>query len=159
VSSAPPATCEACGLARELRPYGQNGAWWCFACAMKTPARRAETEQRMREALAGAGPVPVIRFGRAPIALAELPADELANVVIVASDAVGVLVGDEERSALERYGDQQAEWQAIANEMIADGKTPTAYQVSLEQRKRMLARGERPITADEIIDEVSKCGR
>ena len=37
------------------------------------------------------------------------------------------------------------EWQEIENELIEAGKSPTAHQVSLEQRKRMLARGERPL--------------
>jgi hypothetical protein len=51
------------------------------------------------------------------------------------------------------------EWQAIGNELAArapDGVS--AYQVSLEQRKRMLARGERPMTYEEILSEMKSDG-
>lgn len=34
------------------------------------------------------------------------------------------------------------------------GEGVSAWQVSLEQRKRMLARGERPMTYDEILGEL-----
>ena len=30
-----PAECSDCGLAKELRPYGKDGAWVCFSCGMK----------------------------------------------------------------------------------------------------------------------------
>ena len=59
---------------------------------------------------------------------------------------------------MERWAKQDAEWRAIRDEMIAarpdDGVT--AYQVSLEQRKRMLARGERPMTLEEILAEAQE---
>jgi hypothetical protein len=52
------------------------------------------------------------------------------------------------------------EWQAIADEIVdptrsvTEGrKFKTAYDVSFEQRKRMLARGQRPMTYPEIINE------
>lgn len=47
------------------------------------------------------------------------------------------------------------EWARIGNELQAarPGVPITAYQISLEQRKRMLARGDRPMTYDEIIAE------
>lgn len=54
------------------------------------------------------------------------------------------------KSALDRYGEQQLEWQAIRDEMIAAGGSPSAYQVTLELRKRLLERGERMVTADDI---------
>lgn len=56
-------------------------------------------------------------------------------------------------TALERWKKESAEWQAISEEMIARDTTGcvTAYQVSLEQRKRMLARGERPVAYEEIV--------
>lgn len=58
-------------------------------------------------------------------------------------------------TAIERWATQHAEWVAIGNELALarPGQPVTAYQVSLEQRKRMLARGERPITHEEIIAE------
>jgi hypothetical protein len=30
--------CELCGKIAELRPYGANGEWICFKCAMKDEA-------------------------------------------------------------------------------------------------------------------------
>lgn len=35
IAAQPPATCELCGVAAELRPYGPNGERVCFACGMK----------------------------------------------------------------------------------------------------------------------------
>lgn len=32
------ACCQDCGKYKELRPYGKNGAWVCFKCAMKDEA-------------------------------------------------------------------------------------------------------------------------
>lgn len=46
---------------------------------------------------------------------------------------------------LEQWSRQCTEWEAIKNEMLELRPSVTAYQVSLEQRKRMLARGERPL--------------
>lgn len=51
---------------------------------------------------------------------------------------------------LKLWGVQCDEWAAIRDEMIASGRPPTAFQVSLEQRKRMLARGERPVSLAEV---------
>jgi phage/plasmid primase-like uncharacterized protein len=34
----PIAKCSACGKEEELRPYGKDGAWVCFECAMKDEA-------------------------------------------------------------------------------------------------------------------------
>lgn len=34
----PIAKCSDCGKEEELRPYGKDGAWVCFACAMKDEA-------------------------------------------------------------------------------------------------------------------------
>jgi hypothetical protein len=51
------------------------------------------------------------------------------------------------------------EWQAIARETQGDVTTAqsrkyrTAHDVSFEQRKRMLARGQHPMTYEEIIAE------
>lgn len=30
-----PALCSQCAQLKELRPYGKNGAWVCFPCAME----------------------------------------------------------------------------------------------------------------------------
>lgn len=53
---------------------------------------------------------------------------------------------------LARYAIQDAEWQKIRDELVtAAGKgIITAYQVTLTQKKRMLARGERLITYEEL---------
>ena len=62
---------------------------------------------------------------------------------------------EEKTSAfMRRWSAQCEEWSAIARELAAarPGDAVTAYQVSLEQRKRMLARGERPISAEEIAE-------
>ena len=58
-------------------------------------------------------------------------------------------------AALARYGEQEREWQRIRDELVAAAAAggepgPSAYQVSLEQRKRMLERGQRPITFEEL---------
>ncbi len=46
---------------------------------------------------------------------------------------------------------QSAEWQAIKDEMVAAwGGEPTAHRITTEQRKRMLARGERLLILDDI---------
>jgi uncharacterized protein YbcV (DUF1398 family) len=61
------------------------------------------------------------------------------------------------KTAYERYMAQDAEWKEICNELITagEGKTVTAYQVTLEQRKRMLARGERAMTYPEILEAIA----
>ena len=35
ISKENPQRCSACGVKKELRPYGKNGAYVCFDCAMK----------------------------------------------------------------------------------------------------------------------------
>jgi hypothetical protein len=57
---------------------------------------------------------------------------------------------------------QSQEWNEIGDELVEKweqagkpyGKEPTAFQISLEQRKRMLARGQRPLEYEEILDEL-----
>lgn len=66
-----PENCATCGKPEELRPYGANGAWVCFHCAMATPESKAEAVKRMHAALDAAGPVPVIGVGGPPMSLAE----------------------------------------------------------------------------------------
>jgi len=39
--------------------------------------------------------------------------------------------------------------------MLDDGTPPTYYQISLKQRERMLARGQRPMTYDEIVADLT----
>jgi hypothetical protein len=46
---------------------------------------------------------------------------------------------------IERWARECAEWHEIREELIAKRGDVTAWQVSLEQRKRMLARGDRPM--------------
>jgi hypothetical protein len=65
-------------------------------------------------------------------------------------------VDDPELAALVRTYEAQAyEWQAIKGELIAAARSReivTAFQVTLEQRKRMLARGERPVDVERMIE-------
>jgi hypothetical protein len=48
-----PATCELCGKADELRPYGPRGERICHECGTKDPAM---TKKQMDIALFGAAP-------------------------------------------------------------------------------------------------------
>ena len=45
---------------KEMRPYGPEGAFVCFKCAMETPERKAQTEQNFDAQLNAAGPVALI---------------------------------------------------------------------------------------------------
>jgi hypothetical protein len=47
-----------------------------------------------------------------------------------------------------------AEWEAIKGELLEERDSITAYDVSIEQRKRMWARGQRPMTYEEILAEL-----
>jgi hypothetical protein len=58
---------------------------------------------------------------------------------------------DEVKAAFTR---QHKEWQAIRDELFAKRDMVTAHQVTTEHRKRMLARGEREVTADELAAAV-----
>lgn len=55
-------------------------------------------------------------------------------------------------AAFARYAAQCQEWQAIRDELItaAGGEPVTAYQVTLEQKKRLMARGDRMVTPEEL---------
>jgi len=57
--------CHYCPTTAELRPYGPNGAWVCFECAMK-PENRAETERQFNAQLNAAGPVALIGESTGP---------------------------------------------------------------------------------------------
>lgn len=63
------------------------------------------------------------------------------------------LLGDAVSGAMERWESQSREWLGIRDEMIDAGRAPSAYQVTLEQRKRMLSRGDRPVTMAELEAE------
>lgn len=52
----------------------------------------------------------------------------------------------------ERWAKQCEEWRAICDEKIELGERPTAYQITLEQRKRALARGERLVTYQDFLE-------
>ena len=54
----------------------------------------------------------------------------------------------------DRYRREWDEWHAIQAEMRADGADPSPYDVTREWRKRMLARGERPMTYEEIVADL-----
>jgi hypothetical protein len=68
------------------------------------------------------------------------------------------------------YMKQAAEWQAIRDELIDAwenrfkngikpiGREPTAFQVTLEQKKRMLARGEKFMEYEDIMTEYHENG-
>jgi len=54
------------------------------------------------------------------------------------------------------YERQAKEWQAIRDELLAKappGEGVTAFRVTLEQRKRLLARGEHFVTYDDLVRE------
>jgi hypothetical protein len=55
--------------------------------------------------------------------------------------------------ALERYKAQGLEWEAIRTELLAaagDHAIVTAQQVTVEQHKRFVSRGERPVTLEDL---------
>lgn len=45
-----PVICSDCGQLKELRPYGKDGAWVCFECAMKD---EKEAEKQFQKLLNG----------------------------------------------------------------------------------------------------------
>ncbi len=51
--------------------------------------------------------------------------------------------------ALARWEAESREWQAIKDELLERGDAPSAFDVSDEQRRRMQARGERPMLENE----------
>lgn len=56
--------------------------------------------------------------------------------------------------ALARWGRECAEWAEIRDEMATSRGGPvTAHQVTTEQRKRMLARGDRPVSIEDMERE------
>ena len=55
---------------------------------------------------------------------------------------------------MDRYKKEAREWDQIAQELGRAG-TVTAFDVSEEQRRRMAARGERPMTYDEVLAEAA----
>ena len=52
--------CHYCEKTGDLRPYGPRGSMVCFACAMSTPARKAETSRNFGAQLQACGPAAVI---------------------------------------------------------------------------------------------------
>ena len=44
-------TCHYCPADFDLRPYGPNGAYVCFPCAMATPEREQEAEEQFNKIL------------------------------------------------------------------------------------------------------------
>ena len=62
----------------------------------------------------------------------------------------------------EAYERQAAEWQKIGEELKAKclpGEGVTAFRVTLELRKRLLARGEHFVTYDDLVREFGEGGR
>jgi hypothetical protein len=47
---------------------------------------------------------------------------------------------------LEKWRVQCAEWDAIGDELLETGKTVTAYEVTLEQKRRALVQGRTLVT-------------
>lgn len=59
-------------------------------------------------------------------------------------------------SLMKKYEAQCREWDEIRDQLIdarRNGEAVTAFQVTTEQRKRMLARGERMVTYEELVAE------
>jgi hypothetical protein len=54
-------------------------------------------------------------------------------------------------AALKKYADECREWNEIAEELEKKGHCPSAFDVSEEQRRRMFARDQRPVTYEELI--------
>lgn len=52
------------------------------------------------------------------------------------------------KQAWERWEKESVEWNKIKDELIASGKTPSAWDVTDEQRQRMKARGEKLVSED-----------
>lgn len=52
--------CHYCNETDDLRPYGPRGSMVCFACAMATPERKAETSRNFATQLDACGNVAVI---------------------------------------------------------------------------------------------------
>jgi hypothetical protein len=61
-------------------------------------------------------------------------------------------LGEEDEAFLAWWGQHTEEWQAIGQEMIAAGQTPSAEDVTLEHYRRMNDRGESPFEARRKID-------
>lgn len=51
--------------------------------------------------------------------------------------------------ALERWAVESREWQAIRDELLERGQTPSALDVTDEQRRRMKLRGQVPMLENE----------
>jgi hypothetical protein len=49
-----------------------------------------------------------------------------------------------------------AEWNAIAKEMTAAGGSPRATDVTAAQVERMVARGQRPMTTEEVQADLAR---
>lgn len=74
-------------------------------------------------------------------------------------DKAGTVDPGSAGTAYERYVAQEAEWKEICEELVGNAESNhpvTAYQVTLEQRKRMLARGERPMEYKEILAAIAE---
>lgn len=54
---------------------------------------------------------------------------------------------------MSKYAAECAEWQQIAQELAQKYGVVVAGDVSDEQRRRMMLRGEQPMTCDEILAE------
>lgn len=52
--------CVYCSKDNDLRPYGPKGSMVCFACAMSSNERKAETERNFVAQLEVCGPVALI---------------------------------------------------------------------------------------------------
>ncbi len=57
--------------------------------------------------------------------------------------------------AISSWAVECAEWQDLGDEMNKGGRFATAIEVTMEQRRRMASRGERPMTYEEIVSEES----
>jgi hypothetical protein len=60
-----------------------------------------------------------------------------------------------EQEFLSRWGAECREWDAVCRELVDDGGTPTAFDVTSELNRRMRARGAEPMSRAEIAAFVS----
>lgn len=65
--SLPGYCCHCQTAAKELRPYGPNGALVCFDCAMATPERKAAAERALQQTLDACGDAIAIIEGVGPV--------------------------------------------------------------------------------------------
>jgi len=63
--------CATCGKDEDCRPYGRNGAWICFRCAMATPESKLTAATQFKGQLDACGGTAIIGEETGPRPYAE----------------------------------------------------------------------------------------